>query len=455
MESVAEPLAESISRTLRTATSELEKMWSNMVEISGLAEPDDKGSSSISSLALRRLISYNPNARTIDSASKLRPAVDAVNQIIVRKASELNSEKTSHQALIALAHCYLVLSDFPNAYAAYTNALKAVANIQDPFFWYGIGCVYHNFKYYKSAQEFFKKALSGVWEPALAADIKMRLAMVERELQNFPAAFQCFDEVKNQPPADLIQDDVLFHIAFTNQMADRNAEAADIYAKLYDRHRDSIELKQQYCWFLSVQDDNRSWNTATEIINSSAPDPTLKLVSARLALKQCDMTGAHDRYTDCIKYWNDSPLFWCGLGILYFKNDQQQDAEVAFQRALFFKPESEEVWFNLGRIKEKQDPQGDNALKIYQTGFQYCPGSTRLKERINALQSGHRMNICDLVEMNESKFFTQAVQRISEEYAATPPRFPAAQLLVGDKFMDEQQLDELLSELIAHHRSCF
>ena len=65
------------------------------------------------------------------------------------------------------------------------------------------------------------------------------------------------------------------------------------------------------------------------------------------------------------------------------------------------------------------------------------------------------MNICDLVEMNESKFFTQAVQRISEEYAATPPRFPAAQLLVGDKFMDEQQLDELLSELIAHHRSCF
>ena len=295
MESVAEPLAESISRTLRTATSELEKMWSNMVEISGLAEPDDKGSSSISSLALRRLISYNPNARTIDSASKLRPAVDAVNQIIVRKASELNSEKTSHQALIALAHCYLVLSDFPNAYAAYTNALKAVANIQDPFFWYGIGCVYHNFKYYKSAQEFFKKALSGVWEPALAADIKMRLAMVERELQNFPAAFQCFDEVKNQPPADLIQDDVLFHIAFTNQMADRNAEAADIYAKLYDRHRDSIELKQQYCWFLSVQDDNRSCNTATEIINSSAPDPTLKLVSARLALKQCDMTGAHDR----------------------------------------------------------------------------------------------------------------------------------------------------------------
>ena len=80
----------------------------------------------------------------------------------------------------------------------------------------------------------------------------------------------------------------------------------------------------------------------------------IKLLNARLKMKQQDMTAAYNGFRSCIGYWSDTAYFWCGLGALYFKNEQAQDAIIAFQRAICLQQDLVEAWLNLGLILELQ-----------------------------------------------------------------------------------------------------
>jgi len=67
-----------------------------------------------------------------------------------------------------------------------------------------------------------------------------------------------------------------------------------------------------------------------------------------------DLAGAYEHYKICTEYYNNNPLFWCGLGSLYYKNDQGEDAIGAFRRALALKSEVAWAWLNIGLIFEQQ-----------------------------------------------------------------------------------------------------
>jgi Flp pilus assembly protein TadD len=104
-----------------------------------------------------------------------------------------------------------------------------------------------------------------------------------------------------------------------------------------------------------------------------------------MAMRRADMTRAYGFYRESIGAWSDSPLFWCGLAILYFQNDQLNDATVALQRAIQMRIDTAECWFDLGLIHELQG-ETEKAMRVYATGLQLCNGPQLLRERFEALR---------------------------------------------------------------------
>ena len=184
-------------------------------------------------------------------------------------------------------------------------------------------------------------------------------------------------------------------------------------------------------------------------------DPTLKLAAAGIAMKRKDTTRAYEKYSECIPYWDDSPVLWCGLGVLYFKNEQIKDAFIAFQRTLMCKVEFEEAWLNMGLVCELQN-QFEEAVTVYQKGLAHCPESARLKERLARLQSGRaqQATYSMIAEVGHSKFFTQEAEKMAADIISNVPRIPG-EILVKGTDIDPKALDECIAELNVPHHSLF
>lgn len=442
-----------INQALSRANTEFENTWEATIALTELMN-----ASSEAKFAARRLISYNPQSKKLATMPDIQSAVSVISQIIQENAKSVQSNPESIESWIILGHCYLMLNDFPNAYTSYTHVMRISDSVNDAYFWYGIGCVYQHFKYNMDAAKFLKHVLSCDPQFPEKDDLNFRVALLNRSRGKYDEALALFNSLIYNPPRDLIEDDIKFHIAFTHQLAGHDDQAIHFYSDLYSRHPANLELIQQFAWYLSLQTDNRSFTLAERIIHSVpqqySNDPMLRLVTARIAMKQQDMTTAYQRYCECISYWSDSPLFWCGLGVLYFKNDQMQDAVVAFQRALYLRSELVEAWANLGLIFEMQN-DFPNALKIYQAALQNCAGSQLLKDRINALSAqGNRMNKVSqnqVIEINDSRFFTQVAEKVSTQRIAEPPIFPSNCF----KGVTDPIIEKALNELSTRHKSIF
>ena len=145
-----------------------------------------------------------------------------------------------------------------------------------------------------------------------------------------------------------------------------------------------------------------------------------------MAVKKEDMATAYQHYRFCISYCSDNPFFWCGLGVLYYKNDQRQDAVVAFQRALFLKGEMPEAWLNIGLIFEQQ-ADFNSAQKIYQTGQTKCTGSPEFAQRIasiNAHQRTGNRSQYQLIDVDDMKFIQPTPEVFVNDYVSAVPELP-------------------------------
>lgn len=437
-----EQVSKSVKKVIEDANSEMEQTWQSVYEITKLLNQTD-----ISEKAARRLISYNPTNQKIASLSQ-NTAVEEIIRVLNNLSNRIEKDPENLSSWIQAGHCYFLLGDFTNAYSAYSNVLRldTNGNIDDAYFWYSIGSIYQHFKYNKAALKYLSNAAEIAPKIQQISDIKFRIALAHRSLQHYDESLKILESLlsKRTFPPNLIEDDIEFQIAFTYQLMGKNERAKQYYRNLYSKHPKNSQLIQQYCWFLSLQnDDNNSFNTAESIINSFDPsDPTLKFVMARIAMKKHDMQAAYHRYCDCISDWSDSPLFWCGLGVLYFKNDQRQDAVVAFQRALYLNGELVEAWANLGLIFELQE-DAENSIKIYQSALARCGDSKLLRDRLQAIQNGipKPESQKTTLEVNDSKLFVQVAERVATEYISTPPAIPAHQI---DSNLDTQTLVKTL-----------
>jgi tetratricopeptide (TPR) repeat protein len=129
-----------------------------------------------------------------------------------------------------------------------------------------------------------------------------------------------------------------------------------------------------------------------------------------------------------------------------------QDAIVAFQRALFLKPEIAEAWANLGLIFELQKETG-TAIAVYQQALQACSEKDArvVRDRLNAINGGRNRPVAStqVIEVNDSPFFVQVAAKLAAEWAADPPPLPAR--LIGA----DDSLDLIIGEMTPPHRSIF
>jgi tetratricopeptide (TPR) repeat protein len=380
----------------------------------------------------------------------MQAAVDSLQRLAVSRFERLAGDPNSASSFTALGHCYLILNDFPNAYACYGRVLQIEPNLSCPYFWYGVGSVFQHFHYNSQASMCFRHALEMSDGFSMKSDLILRLALVQRSLSDHNASISLLESIASAPPLELKEEDIKFQIAFSLQLAGQQSRCSLIYRDLYSRHANVIALVQQYCWFLLLSDDSVAFQEADQVLqHSDESDPILQLLSARLAMKRQDIPLAYRRYCDCMALWNDSPLFWCGLGTVYIRNEQWADAIFAFQQALYLKHDLNCAWANLALIFEIQG-QSESAARVYRTGLENCPGDRLLAERMNAGgRRGRKFTVSDAIDGADEMVFTQPADQIANEYLSDSPQLP------GDLIGGPELSDLTISELALPHRSIF
>lgn len=446
-----------VGTSLEKANTEFESAWSSVLEIAKMT-----GSEQDVGLASHRLLSYNPQNKVVLSANKnLSNAVNVICNFTARKIEYVNKNPDDIITWSTLAKCYLMLNDFPNAYTCAARVIKANPNFNDATFWFVAGIIYQHFNYTQDALKYYNLSIKIDPRAPYIGDLNFRIAILYRSLNKPDEALPIFMKAKLNPPPNLTEDDIKFQIAFTQQLQGATDKANQGYSDLLQRHPQTLELIQQYAWFLSLSNDpnqlSLAEHIATNVPEQYQNDPVLKFVLARISLGQQNTSEAYQRYRESLQTWSDSPLFWCGLGVLYFKNEQYQDAIVAFQRALFLRSDIAEAWLNFGLIFQKQNNPND-ALKIYQTAASNCNGNQMIQERIVALRNNlnnpskpiPQYEVC---EINGDKLFTQIAEKVSFDYCADLP--PLSIDCIGISREEEAYFELALSALYAPHSSIF
>jgi tetratricopeptide (TPR) repeat protein len=419
---------ESTSNFLDKINTEFEHSFSLCATLSR-----EMGCLSESLLAAKRVFAYNPNsAQMLELFPQFVPFIECISRLVESHGQRLQNDSGNPDLWIILGYCYLTLGDFPNAFAAYAHALLVRPDNTDPIFWYAMGIVYAHYNYNYHALNCNQKVLS--LDPAFVylKDIHFRLGLLHRQLNNLETSIQYLDRVRTSPPNGLQAEDVHLQIGYGYQLLGDNDSAGQIYRDLFQRFPNSLQMIIQYSWFMFLRakcaDDFAGVaRIVAQGLQVHPWNPTLLLIAGRISMKQDDIVAAYQQYRDCISYCNDNSFFWCGLGVIYFKNDQTQDAIVAFQRALYLKSEMHEPWLNIGLIFEQQ---GDftSAQNIYQTGQAKCPGVQEFADRLSAL-AGTQRQACKpgnwpLVDIDDMKFIRAPAEIFAKDYVAAVPELP-------------------------------
>lgn len=431
---------------LEKANQEYESTWISALELAEKNHMDCQ-----SQIAARRLLSYNPQNSVVEE--KYPRFYNAVNNTlcptVISRINELNPSQTVENWTVLL-FCYLLMNDMPNAYTSAAHALRLQPDIANPYFNYCAGIVYQYFHYYEDAIKFYERPTERFEQNI---DRNFRLAIAYRSISKYAEAESLFRKLIQQPPPNLKQSDIKLQLAYTLQLSEKNSEAGKYYEELLGQNPRCHELIQQYVWFLSLQNDSKSLSRAEELIGDST-DSILRLASARISMKMQAYNEAYQRYRECTSSWSNSPLFWCGLGVLYLRNEQYQDSILAFQRALYLKSDISEAWLNLGLIYEIIK-ENENAMKIYQTAQSNCPNAKNVTKRINECERPQRQTISkelllkEVLEIDGKQLFDQPMQKYSEMLISFPP------ILSESCFNNDKSIQPQLSNLIQPYPSIF
>ena len=423
-------LTAALNKVIMSANEEMRGAYASLIRTSQAF-----GNRPEAILGARKLAAYAPSDPAIDEVAPfLRQPYDSILRVVNTCLAEVGKGSSDSKLLATLAHCHLMLGDYPNAYVWYTRALSAEGP-NDGYRWLGAGVVCHHLKLFEDANQIYQQVLRFEAMASFASDVMLRLAFVQRSLGQFDECLATLMRVQQCIPRGLSEDDVKFHIAFTYQVAGQSRYACSVYQDLFQKHPRCLPVVQQYLWFLSLQVDGLWWKLACETIERLPPeqraDPLIAFTDARLSMKTQDMTTSYHKYCACHARWSSCPIFWCGLGVLYVKNEQFGDAVVAYDYALKLKQDIYEAWANLGYLCELQGDYA-SAIKRYQTGIERCGNLQIFCERIARLNSKRGMEVgmapWGLIEVDESRYFTQPAELIAQEIVDSTPKIPFSEL---------------------------
>ena len=383
--------------------------------------------------AAKRALSYNPSNQIILSlVDSIKPQITKIRSLIEENGTLLQGEKDKFPIWRNLGTFYLALGDFPNSFAAFAHITINQSQVDCPFL-YAAGVVYSHFHYPEVAISFFQQILQSNPQFKYANDIAFRLAILYRSIENYQRSTEIFQSIL-KPPNEMSESDIQLQIAYNLSKMGQTDHALTIYQTLYSMNPNNIQLIQQYLiakLLFCKPNQYRELQLETDMIMQSIGfDPVLALIDARISMKMNDMKMSYDKCKRCINYSSDSPYFWVSLGILYFSNEQNEDAISAFQRALYLRCDIPEPWLNIGLIYELN---GDTlkAGKMYQTGLQRCPNCKEFQERLQGNRHSNQM-----LEISDDKFFTQLPEKFANSYISAVPELPIE--LFPNSFTEEE-----------------
>lgn len=344
--------------------------------------------------AYEQAIRANPNSiqamNSISAILRTREdfpkAIEYLNQI-------LKIDPTNGEAWGSLGHCYLMMDDLQQAYAAYQNALINLRNPKEPKLWYGIGILYDRYGSLDHAEEAFSQVMQ--MEPGFekANEIYFRLGIIYKQQQKYNQSLECFKYIVNSPPPPLTEEDIWFQIGHVHEQQKDFDSAKNAYQRVLDRDPNHAKVLQQLGWLHHQQNNSfASQEKAIEFLEKSVAadnsDAQSWYLLGRCYMSQQKYPKAYEAYQQAVYRDGRNPTFWCSIGVLYYQINQYRDALDAYSRAIRLNPFISEVWYDLGTLYESCNNQINDALDAYQRAAELDPSNPHIKARLQLLRNG-------------------------------------------------------------------
>lgn len=302
----------------------------------------------------------------------------------------------------AIAHCYLMVEELGESYKAYQRAINLLPDPNVPKLWYGIAILYDRCGSFDLAKEAFSRVLEIDPNYSKKADIYFRLGIIFKQEQKYHRALENFNLVLKNPPPPLAISDIWFQIGHIQETWEDFPAAQYAYERVLEDNPSHAKVLQQLGWLHYQQ----SMKGTSHVVVAGGVQLTMALAIARLSqsldyepedaytwylLGRCYMQ--QDKYADAYRAYSravaidsDNPLFWCSIGILYYRTGEFRVALDSYTRSIHLAPESlGEAWYNAAILYEVSNNQINDAVSALENAIKFDPSNQVYTTHLNAL----------------------------------------------------------------------